>query len=310
ARITAAALGLPIEVLEEPDCKPFKARGAAAAPEADDNFYRESLVRTLQHLSGFGRVALNGQGSDEVFYRELLVDEAKRSPGWQLALDAARTWYVTGRRPPIGLRAGARRDGPRLSAAQAPKWPNWIEPAWALRLDLAGRLAILAAPVREAKTTPHAAARTRLRSPFWAPYVERYDAGFSGAAIETRWPFLDARIIRFALSLPPFPWSVEKHVLRRALQPLLPAPVARRPKTRLQGEPFSAYLGADPAWPDKAMEQVMSLEGYVRPSRWRGLLESQTTLPLESAWSLGRPVALSLWLNSQPATAHETALRA
>lgn len=302
ARMTAGALGLPIEVLEEPDHEPFKKTSAGEGPEVDDNFYRASFVRTLHRMSENSRVALNGQGGDEVFYRELLVDEARRHPGWRLAIDALRTWFITGKRPPIGL-----RTAPRVATSmplEDSRAPDWIDPAWARKLDIAERLRALAVPLPAARQIPHAAARMRLRAPFWMPYVERYDAGFSGQPLETRWPFLDTRVIRFALRLPPFPWSVDKHLVRQTLAPLLPGQVASRPKTSLQGEPFSAYARTAPAWPDHVIGDLRALAQYVEPSRWREACERLSTLP-EFAWSLGRPVSLARWLQSNQSRAVE-----
>lgn len=284
ARVTAEALQLPIEVLEEPDCEPFK--DAATAPEADDNFYRESFVRTLGRMAGHARVALNGQGSDEVFYRELLVDEALRNPGLRLALDALRAWRDTGRRPPIGL--------PRLRTARMSEQAiePWIDSAWARRLGLRERYRSVPQHIPRSRQ-PRAAARHRLLAPFWMPYVESYDPGFSGQLIETRWPFLDHRVIRLALSLPPFPWCVDKHLLRRALAPVLPPGIVSRPKTRLRGEPFAAYLAQDARWRERVLPQLHELEGFVDPAEWR---RRSQVIDSSLAWSLGRPVSLAGWL--------------
>jgi asparagine synthase (glutamine-hydrolysing) len=292
AQITAAALDLPVEVLEEPDCQPLKSWGKAGGPEVDDNHYRESFVRTLRHMAEFSRVALNGQGGDEVFYRELLVDEARRNAGWRLAVEAVTTWRVTGRRPPIGIRGLASRNGAPHHAGV----PAWIDPEWSKRLNLPERLATLGSPPQEPEHLPHAAARTRLNAPFWMAYVEPYDAGHSGALIDTRWPFLDHRVIRFALALPPFPWCVDKHLLRRALHSVVPDRIATRPKTTLQGALLSTHLARHPAWLQAATSSATSLAGSVDASAWSAATREHPALSDSTAWSLARPVSASLWL--------------
>lgn len=288
ARLTAAALELPLDVHEESDCRPFKHLDLPAdpGPEADSNYYRQSFVRTLGHMAGHARVALNGQGGDEVLYREVLVDEALRNPGWRLAADAIRTWRAAGRRPPLGLR------GWRVTASPDAVVEPWIDGAWARRLGLHERYRATQRPLRR-PGAPHAAARRRLQAPFWTPYVERYDAGFSGQLIETCWPFLDHRVIRFALALPPFPWCVDKYLLRRALKPVLPPGIVLRPKTPLRGEPFTAHLARDPHWRDRAQPHLRALGGFIDSEIWR-----RSPVGTGLAWSLGRPVSLAGWMAS------------
>lgn len=47
-------------------------------------------------------------------------------------------------------------------------------------------------------------------------------------------PFLDVRLIHFFSKLPYYPYCNEKNIMRKALEPLLPAEITKRPKTLLQ----------------------------------------------------------------------------
>ncbi len=56
------------------------------------------------------------------------------------------------------------------------------------------------------------------------------DAEVTNALVEFRYPFMDLRLLRFFLMVPPIPWYHSKYLLRRAMKGRLPASVLRRPK--------------------------------------------------------------------------------
>ncbi len=57
-----------------------------------------------------------------------------------------------------------------------------------------------------------------------------YDAEGTQAPVEVRFPFMDLRLLRFFLMVPPIPWAHSKYLLRRAMKGKLPTAVLRRPK--------------------------------------------------------------------------------
>ena len=61
--------------------------------------------------------------------------------------------------------------------------------------------------------------------------------GEIGSPCEFRHPFVDLRMLKFLLSIPPLPWCRSKYVLRRAMRNILPEPVLRRKKTAVSAEP-------------------------------------------------------------------------
>jgi asparagine synthase (glutamine-hydrolysing) len=85
--------------------------------------------------------------------------------------------------------------------------------------------------------------------------------------VEVRYPFLDLRIVNYVLSLPPFPWTFRKTLLRESMTGHLPDSVRLRRKTPLAGDPLLMMLQrpeaswmmdeAQVGWGD-AMEQYVN----------------------------------------------------
>lgn len=281
---TAAALGLPLEILEAADCRPLARPDAAwVEPEPSGDVFSAQFIASLARMARDTRVNLDGQGGDEIFSGETLLDEAARATLPRLTLDALRTWTAV-RRPPFGLRA-------RRAPQALPRLPDFLVAGWRDRLALPDRLRAAQTPGVTSGRRP--TARRRLARRIWGPYLEGFDAGFTGVPIQTRWPFLDERVVRFALSLPPLPWCVDKHLLRRALEPLLPAGIAARPKSPLAGDPLERFLARTPDWVASTSADV-GLGGRVDVAAWRRCWSSARDSG--ALWQLMRPRALAQWL--------------
>ncbi len=287
ARISADALGLPLEIMEAEDDVPFRPlRGGATAEPYDDFYYTETL-RWQAHVARDARVILDGLGADEIFLSEWLLDEAARESWPRLARDALETLF-NGQRPGLGLRA-------RLAGRPVvrPEPPSWLAPEWSQSLRVRERLLEHRATDVPAGT-PRARARARLLSPTWPLYLESLDAGFTRVPLESRWPFLDHRLLQFALSLPPFPWCVDKRLLRAALRPVLPETIVSRPKAPLAGQAFAAFLSRNPGWPRTVRPVLDRLGPRLDVAAWQRAWRR----PGHAwwAWDLARPVALGHWL--------------
>lgn len=282
---TAEALGLPLEIVEAADRVPLaRADSAWVEPEPPGDLFPAQFTASLARMAATTCVNLDGQGGDEIFAGEMLLDEAARMPLARLAGDALRTWQAV-RRPPLGLRA-------RLAGAAAPpQVPAYLDMDWQRSLALTERLRTLGPQAEAALPGRRGSARARLQRRIWGPYLESFDAGFTGVAIQTRWPLLDERVVRFALSLPPMPWCVDKHLLRRSLHGILPAAVTTRPKAPLAGDPLECFLAARPDWVVTAPSEV-ELGGRVDAAAWRRAPRGNG-----AAWQHARPVALAQWLH-------------
>ena len=69
----------------------------------------------------------------------------------------------------------------------------------------------------------------------WQPFLESLDAGFHGVPIDVRLPYLDLRLIHYALALPPMPWLQGKRLLREVARGLIPEAVRAAPKRGMPG---------------------------------------------------------------------------
>jgi asparagine synthase (glutamine-hydrolysing) len=287
---TADALGLALEVIEAPDCVPLRRLPAAwAEPEPAGDYFSAQFVASLARMASATRVNLDGQGADEIFGGETLLDEARREPIGRLALDALRTW-ATVRRPAFGLRS---RLLPARALHALQRVPKYLDAKWQRGLGLAERLRAVG-PQASTTAAPgrRPVARARLGRRIWGPYLESFDAGFTGVAIETRWPYLDERVVRFALSLPPLPWCVDKYLLRRSLERILPRAITARPKSPLAGDPLESFVAREPRWVASAPPDS-ALGGRVDRAAWQKAW--QAPRPDGALWQLARPLALAQW---------------
>lgn len=124
--------------------------------------------------------------------------------------------------------------------------------------------------------------RTRaLVHPHQVAARERYDRTASALAIEPRDPFLDLRVIRYCLSLPPDQLQKDgwpKIILRRAMAADLPEAILwRRGKEHL-GWTFTRWLFArGPRWKDRLSEAAPLLDGLVAPAILRRMRDRSWT---------------------------------
>jgi asparagine synthase (glutamine-hydrolysing) len=95
-------------------------------------------------------------------------------------------------------------------------------------------------------------------------------------SLELRMPFLDYRVIEFAMRLPPH-WKIfgltEKHFLRRTFADLLPAAVTHRPKQPYRAPIREAFpFKTPPDYVDDLLsESTVKRAGYFNPAKVAGL---------------------------------------
>jgi asparagine synthase (glutamine-hydrolysing) len=124
---------------------------------------------------------------------------------------------------------------------------------------------------------------------------EQENAGVTHCAVETRYPFLDLRIVNYLLALPPFPWFFQKMLLREAMAGRLPERVRTRPKTPLQGDPFLAQLEKTGTAQLQKIPLSAELDHYVNCS---ALIAPHAKMNYEQISSSLRPYCLNTWLQS------------
>jgi asparagine synthase (glutamine-hydrolysing) len=204
-------------------------------PEPYDDPDLLALHDELRAASEHAPVAFWGEDPDAYLAPPHLGDLLRGASAPRVALDVAAYAWREGARPYLALRdqLRARTRGDRRGESNG--GPPWLRDE--LRRRRAERLI---ARVDPAHPTRSEAAR-RLDPWHWQPFLESLDAGFHGVPVDVRLPFLDLRLVRFALAAPPIPWMQRKHLLREAGRGLIPESVRTAPK-RGHGGLYDARL--------------------------------------------------------------------
>jgi asparagine synthase (glutamine-hydrolysing) len=134
-----------------------------------------------------------------------------------------------------------------------------------------------------------------LDSPAWSSYFEWAHPLQTRAPIELAYPWCDLRVIEAVLALEPIPWLVRKHVLRELLRGRVSETIRTRPKTFVQGDPWTAE------WP--AGMEIESASRYIDPVRFRQAGREAGSIRDAAL----RAVAFESWLRGLPD--HVTRLR-
>jgi asparagine synthase (glutamine-hydrolysing) len=179
------------------------------------------------------RVFLQGEGPDNALFPEwkpyvsYLLSQRRYG---RLFRDTCSYLATHQRIPFFGKISGAFRKD-RYRGPAGPSFPEWINK------DLESRLSLRARWEADYHRPPPNIHTIR---PFSYSVVynhlenlemfRMYDAEATQAPVEVRFPFMDLRLSRFFLTIPPIPWAHSKHLLRRAMKGKLPAAVLRRPK--------------------------------------------------------------------------------
>jgi asparagine synthase (glutamine-hydrolysing) len=174
--------------------------------------------------------------------------------------------------------------------------PEWIDEEFARETNLRERWKEFWSNRDQDSKRP--AAMRALNSKTWTSLFEGYDPGATKLKLEVRHPFLDIRLIEYLLAIPPVPWCINKHILRRAMSDKLPAAVLNRQKTGLMGDPaLQLAQRGSVRWLDN-FEVSPQLRAFVNLNRRRPVAEEKTS---DALWASLRVFALNYWLtHSQP----------
>ena len=247
-----------------------------------------------------GRVILTGWDGDALLAANIgALWRARLRSGELGSLAGEVGWHLrAGRLPRIGFRAAVGRVRAGRPKRVFRGYPSWLAPSFEKSLDLRGRwLASAAAP--DPGRTVRGRAREFLSTPVWRSVLDPADPGMSGVLLEQRHPLIDLRLVRFALSLPPIPWCVEKELFRVAMRGDLPDAVLRRPKTPFAGDLLGG-LGEEGA--PVANDLTPELGDYVDVKKY---LSACATLPVAAprsgplAYAAYLTFALNGWLRSR-----------
>ncbi len=252
------------------------------------------FFRLLRLCAENGRVALTGYDGDA------LMNERERTYFFRAAKRLQLKKLITGlglfiaaqkRLPRLGIRTGFKQMAGKPNADSF--YPDWIDEAFAKRINLRERLKEL--PTSKTDTEARPDAVRMLTTKVWAPLFEGYDPGATKLSLEFRHPYIDLRLVEYLLSIPAVPWCVNKHILRRAMSTRLPDQVLDRPKTPLGGDPaLQLSQRASVRWLDD-FEVSEQLKCFVNLDRRHSIAEEKTP---DGVWSNLRVVALNYWLSN------------
>jgi len=232
ARQAAKYIGIP-HLLSDVDAHGYRDGTALPIPETiepsgDPDFL--GLHDELRRASEHGPVAFWGEDPDAYLSPPHLTELLRASAPHRVALDLIGHLLHERKRPYLGVRALVRRRRAAMRGV-----PDDVGgPPW-LRDDLRARRA---ERIRAREGAPHptrSAAAERLAQYHWQPFLESLDAGVHGIPIDVRLPYLDLRLIHYALALPPMPWLQGKRLLREAARGLIPDEVREAPKRGMPG---------------------------------------------------------------------------
>lgn len=237
-------------------------------------------------FSGYGADALFTPSSDN--YARLL----RRGRWLALTREIGHHVRLTGTLRGMGLRHAVRPA--TMDAAGRPDMPDWLEPAFAARVDARGRwekwwaLYLGALEGHQQLALPWHSRQFEMIELWPMPLVGRY-------------PFMDPRVVRFLLSLPNAMRS-RKEVLRRALSGALPQDILERPKTALAADPVRKLVtNGKLIWKDPA--SVAAQLPWIDASRYRASLRAYSAGRWQEAtWGsalMMAPLGLQVWLGQQ-----------
>jgi asparagine synthase (glutamine-hydrolysing) len=270
--------------------------GELRTPEPQNNPLFAAEHDTYVAAAALARVALTGNGGDAVL-RETrshlvrLVAAGKPATAAREALEYAR---VHRKLPRPGLRTWLKeRRGALLSRGRV---PAWLRPELANELGVEARIAEVERRPRDVHPL-RPEAFMHLSGAFWSRCLEECDMAGTGVPLEMRHPFLDVRLVEFALSVPPAQWYNDKGVLRLAVHHLLPPAIVRRGKAPLAGDPLRAVFRRDGRNWIGQRQVTSNIDAYVSADMLPAEVGGRATRPASAELDQElRPLTLSLWL--------------
>jgi len=292
----AQHLGIPWEVHSIGSATPFASWDTEnlQEPEPSHEAFLLPDLELCRLVSARARIVLSGDGGDDVLtgqawpYLKYLL--RRRRFG---AIAKAFGGYVlkNGRIPPLhgGFRTRLKWWMRRSGAMEG--YPGWLNVNFERQQNLRDRWVELQ-KLQQATHPLHPVAHASLNSPYWAYILEEGDAAWTGVPLERRAPFLDLRLVRFLLRVPPVPGCMEKQLVREAMRGVLPDEVVFRKKTPLRREPFEVFT-KERDWRPRVPQPTERLREFVDWDKVNATLQNGLG---SSLWADTRPISLDHWL--------------
>ena len=298
AREVGKFLGIPIQFQALDEVELFQGwdEPELSLPEPLDNPLRAGFFESCRSISPDCRVLLSGEGADNLMDFQMwpYVGDLRRRGEWRRLLTEVANYVWIRPFPWRGIRTGFLRLFGK--EPDMPVFPEWLATDFAKRMKLKERWQEWGEHANlplEHPILPNAHASLSL--PQWTHTFENENAGVTHFPLETRYPFLDLRIVNYLLALPPFPWFFQKMLLREAMAGRIPETVRMRPKTPVQGDPLAAQLQRSGAKRLEQMHWSKDLDRYIDRSE---LSLTRGKINAEQISTKMRPHCLNIWLQS------------
>jgi len=295
---TGNFLGIPIEfqVLDKAELFEGWDDPELSLPEPLDNALFASSLESYRNISADCRVLLSGEGSDNLMDFQMwpYAGDLRRRGEWRRLFTEVANYAWIRPFPWRGIRARFLKlfgKEPHM-----PVFPEWLAADFAARMKLQARWEEWGKHPNlplEHPILPKAHASFSL--PQWTHMFEQQNAGVTHFPVETRYPFLDLRIVNYLLALPPFPWFFQKMLLREAMAGRIPETVRMRPKTPMQCDIFSEQFQRSGAERLNQMHWSKDLNRYIDRS---ALVSPHGRMNAEQMTNSLRPYCLNIWLRS------------
>jgi asparagine synthase (glutamine-hydrolysing) len=308
----AAGMNVPMDAMRMDDFRPYPGWGgdhleSASEPNVVRNLgfqpepvnypLLQTLVESSRRVAKHARICMTGHGGDPALAwpKDYFFNLLRKGRWARVARESWNYRKLVGRFPYFGFRW-------RLFGRNQPQvypFPDWLNPEFTARLNLPERWRHLT-EIRPSLGGSRPEARFQLSEHMaWDSILQETDAGLMGVPLSMCHPLFDLRIITFLLSLPPFPWCVEKEIFRRGTVGILPDEIRARPKSPFRSE--SGFLGIQQLDTDIAARYILPQE--LDPFIHRPSVFSMEKLRRESIedmpWVHYRPYSFAYWLLQQ-----------
>jgi asparagine synthase (glutamine-hydrolysing) len=291
--LAAQSFGLPLEIVSGASYLPHEGwdESPPHMPEPCDDPLQALQVEKFRRLAQHSRIALNGYGGDGIMTGQCWPYVAWLLRRGRLARATGDFGgYVLrhGRLPPFraGILSKLRRCFERRSSVRAE--PPWLLSQRDVPLDPQE-------PLNESRQRhPWYPIAYDTLDGSWAGVLEAEDAAWTGVPVESRTPFLDCRVLRFLLRIPPVPLCVRKEILRRTMKGLLPEEVRLRAKMPFMGDLMGLQVATGQWNPRPTPNPGNEICRFVD---WQ-TLEAHLKTAQGSLWTNLRPISLLYWLKA------------
>ena len=287
ASLVARRLGVRHEIVDDVPLPLEHLGDRAFRPEEPlDEPEQSAWLRLARRIAAESPVLFVGEDGDALFQPPGLMTMLRTWPVLDVLSRVVRYTISHGHHPHLGL--WLRRRLRALGRPREDPLPPWV------RRDVVARTGVpLPAPIPRHPTRPES--QQFLLGTVVQSIFEGFEPAYTRAALEARWPFLDLRVLEFALAIPPVPWCQRKELMRRAFRGELPDEVLRRPKTTLTGydDAQVAMWRAAQDW--RPLELAPRTNEFVDSAGLLDYLRVGSTSQVLAAW---RVLALDRWLRA------------